>query len=212
MSEAATGTASKRGRPPKHGRALTAAERKAKSRARSVEGAISLLASPPPKVEQKPKPEPVAPKKAQPRERSDSVASKARIAQNAGNMHEPPAYTPLTDDQYCYWVAIMSARAFDDWCESDLVGAATLCRILDDHRREGELLRQEGYIVVDPELGVGRKNARFDIVDRLSKDAQAWYRTLKLGGIAAGHASVFGSAAKSELDMKRTVGDDGLLA
>ena len=91
-----------------------------------------------------------------------------------------PEHVHLRPQDQPFWLAVVGARARDEWCVFDLTIAAHLARTMSDVEQEAKLLDAEGLI------SDGRVNPRATVLDLLSKRQMALARSLRLCGRIAG--------------------------
>jgi glutamine synthetase len=128
---------------------------------------------------------------------------------------EAPRYVKLRECDHDFWRGIISSRARDEWCETDLVVAAQLSRCQADIERESELLEVEGN-VIENQRGTPIMNPRHTVLEQLARKQMAFMRSLGLSGFTAkGGKEVAQKARKLERDMARTkdeLAEEDLLA
>jgi len=197
--------------------ALTAAERKRRSRQKAVEQAYTDLGDEPPKVEPLQQPKSSATPKVT-RQKSDAVQSLLEAFGAArGGLILPPHMYQLTEDAVPYWETITKERAKGDWSDADLVVAAQLAQLHADvaivKDELSKLIRSGGH-VVPSSTGSLTRHPLFDVVKGLVAEELALRRSLRMGGFAAGQPKDTAKAARNERDARDTLSDnnDDLLA
>lgn len=127
---------------------------------------------------------------------------------------QPPAHVKLRDGDEPFWVAVVRARARDEWSEADLVVAAQLARCLHDIEKEQVELDIEGTVVKN-DRGTLVANPRVSVLEQFARREMALMRTLRMGGRIAGDARDESGKRKIERTSRKVreeIEDDGLLA
>lgn len=154
------------------------------------------------------------------RTRSDSATAALNAAKNAalGDLM-PPDFVQVSADARPYFVAIVRARARDEWTDLHLIIAAQLAQCLCDLQAEEDALLLEGRVVKN-DRGTPIMNPRMAACEQLARKEMALMRTLQMGGRvpgAAGDARNKAGARKLEQGARRVreelaEEDDELLA
>jgi hypothetical protein len=112
------------------------------------------------------------------RNRSDSVTSSVRAAQNASRGELlPPAHVTLRECDLVFWNAIVRARAYDTWTDVDLAKAANLARCQADIERISIELNKEGDTLVN-ERGTVVVNPKHALLETLTRREIALSRAI----------------------------------
>lgn len=154
------------------------------------------------------------------RTRSDSAESALKAMQNAakGDL-QPPEFITLSADAELYFVALVRARARDEWSEAHLIVAAQLAECMADLATEEGHLLIEGRVITN-DKGTPIMNPRMSVCEQLARKEMAFMRSLQMGGrTPGGEGDARNKAGARKAEAKaRTVRaqveqeDDGLLA
>ena len=149
------------------------------------------------------------------RNRSDSANAAVNAMVNAAKGAPPvPEHVRLRDGDAPFSDGIISARARDEWTDSDLVVAAQLARCQHDIERESEALDGEST-VVENKRGTQVMNPRVSVLEQLARREMALMRTLRMGGRVAGDSRDEAGRRKIEKESKalrEELAEDELLA
>ena len=149
------------------------------------------------------------------RNRADSAASavKAMVDAAKGDIR-PPEHVTLREGDEPFWVAVVRARARDEWSEADLVVAAQLARCLRDIETEQAQLDVEGTVTKN-DRGTLVANPRVSVLEQFARREMALMRTLRMGGRIAGDPRDEAGKRKIERQSRKVreeLEDDELLA
>jgi hypothetical protein len=106
----------------------------------------------------------------------------------------PPAHLEVPEDAMPHWWAIVRARAYDAWTETDLEHAANLACCFADSERLRRELRLEGDVLINAK-GTPVANPKHQILDVLSR------RSVSLSKLIHVHAEA--TSGKSRDEVKR---------
>lgn len=114
--------------------------------------------------------------------RSDSVAAMLGAMESAALPElTPPKQCKLRDGDRPFWLAIVRARARDEWTDVQLVVAAQLARCQADIEREQARLDAESS-VIENARGTPVMNPRVTVLEQLARREMAIMRSLQLAG------------------------------
>jgi hypothetical protein len=118
--------------------------------------------------------------------RSDSAAAAIQAAKNAalGDLM-PPEHVCISADVMPDYLAVVRARARDEWSELDLIVAAQLAECIGQQREQSAIILIEGE-VLENARGTMVANPRVTILERLAGRQMAYMRTLQMGGRVPG--------------------------
>lgn len=120
--------------------------------------------------------------------RSDSAAAAIRAAKNAAlGAPMPPPHVQISADVLPDYLAIVRARARDEWSELDLIVAAQLAECIGRQREQDALILVEGDVVLNGK-GTLVANPRVAMLANLAGRQMAYMRTLQMGGRVPGTA------------------------
>lgn len=155
------------------------------------------------------------------KQRIDSLGGKTEIVQRAlQNVIKPPAYIQMNEDDLRFFNNVTKEYARSEWSEHQLEIACFLAKAMADLERETNLMRQEGFIVVN-EKGWAQPNQRQSGIRMAAGTVLNLRRSLMiharaktplntpLSKVAAGREMV--RAIENEA-LSGTDADDGLLA
>jgi len=122
------------------------------------------------------------------RARSDSATAAINAAKNAalGDLM-PPEHVKISPEVLPDYIAIVRARARDEWSELDLIVAAQLAEVIGQQREQTAKITLEGDVVENMK-GTLVANPRVTILERLAGRQMAYMRTLQMGGRVPGTA------------------------
>jgi len=120
--------------------------------------------------------------------RSDSAAAMIKAAKNVAlGDPMPPAHVQISPGVMPDYLAIVRARARDEWSELDLIVAAQLAECIGKQREQDIQLVLEGDVIKN-DKGTMVANPRVSILAQLAGRQMAYMRTLQMGGRLPGTA------------------------
>jgi hypothetical protein len=136
---------------------------------------------------------------------SNTVQSVVQAAQAAaqGDL-EPPEHVRLRENDRPYWIAVVRARARQEWNEADLVNAGNMARAMADIERIQRELDEEGDILVN-ERGTQVVNPKHTLIEQLSRRIMALQRLLGMQAVTSGNARDKVKARSAEASARETV-------
>ena len=124
--------------------------------------------------------------------RMDSYAAQGEMMR--AQPPTPPAHLEVPEDAMPHWWAIVRARAYDAWTETDLEHAANLACCFADSERLRREVRLEGDVLINAK-GTPVANPKHQILDVLSR------RSVSLSKLIHVHAEA--TSGKSRDEVKR---------
>lgn len=120
--------------------------------------------------------------------RSDSATAALKAAKNAAmGPLMPPAHVQISAAAMPDYIAVVRARARDEWSEMDLIVAAQLAECVARQREHDALLLAEGDVIENAK-GTMVANPRVSILEQLARRQMAYMRSLQMGGRVPGTA------------------------
>ena len=114
--------------------------------------------------------------------RSDSVAAMLGAMESAALPElKAPRQCKLRPGDRPFWLAIVRARARDEWTDVQLIVAAQLARCQADIEREQQTLDAESS-VIENARGTPVMNPRVTVLEQLARREMALMRSLQLAG------------------------------
>lgn len=125
------------------------------------------------------------------KKRSDSAAAAIDAMANATKIIDPPKHVKLRDGDRPFWDAVVRARDYSSWNESDLIQAGNLARCMSDIERLQMELDKEGDVVTN-QRGTQIVNPKHSLLETLSR------RSVSLSRIIQVHAQATQGESKQQ--------------